>query len=257
MSCCFQAPRQWCWCFRPPILRFLVIFLVSPHRPTQNQETYSTLNEQKGDDLSLIVSFWASLPHCSYVFLYTCLLFCFVLFFVGEINWNCSKTLYIRFVDSRARIKKMKSSMIYWRQGQLGGVRARYCAAVHSCAVKCSRETKGKTSVERLFNSRHQASFKMGLIASPCSWSWFKVLTSISWCPVCCRHMFQKGLSTAMESAVTLSTVREMMYFTKTKRSYLRFSPHPTPESPRQDRFKVLPITGPKWLDLFLWLPGG
>ena len=27
-------------------------FFFSPHPPTQNQETYSTLNEQKGDDLS-------------------------------------------------------------------------------------------------------------------------------------------------------------------------------------------------------------
>ena len=49
-------------------------------RPTQNQETYSTLNERKGDDLSLMVSFWASSPHCFCVFLYTCLLLCFVLF---------------------------------------------------------------------------------------------------------------------------------------------------------------------------------
>ena len=80
MSCCFQAPRQWCWCFRPPVLRFLVIFFHPTDRPTQNQETYSTLNERKGDDLSLMVSFWASSPHCFCVFLYTCLLFCFVLF---------------------------------------------------------------------------------------------------------------------------------------------------------------------------------
>ena len=29
------------------------------------------------------------------------------------------------------------------------------------------------------------------------------------------------------------------------------------PKSPRQDRFKVLPTPGPKWLDLFLWLRGG
>ena len=140
--------------------------------------------------------------------------------------------------------------MIYWPQGQWGGVRARYCAPVHSCAVKWSRHTKWKMAAGRLFRSRHQASFKMGLIASPCSWSWFKVLTSISWCPACCRDMFQKGLSTATESAVTLSTVREMMYFTKTKRRYFRFAPPPTPESPRQDRFKVLPNPGPKWLDL-------
>ena len=77
-------------------------------------------------------------------------------FFVGEINGNCSKTLLIPFGDSRTRIKKMKSAMIYWLQGQWGGVRARYCAPVHSCAVKWSRETKGKTYVDRLFTSRHQ-----------------------------------------------------------------------------------------------------
>ena len=83
--------------------------------------------------------------------------------------------------------------MIYWPQGQWGGVRARSCAPVHSYAVKWSRNTKWKMTVERLFTSRHQASFKMGLIASPCSWSWFKVLTLISWCPACCQDMFQKA----------------------------------------------------------------
>ena len=57
-----------------------------------------------------------------------------------------------------------------------------------------------------------------------------------------CQDMFQKGLSKGTESAVTVSTVREMMYFTKTKRSYFRFAPPPTHESPRQDRFKVLPM---------------
>ena len=73
--------------------------------------------------------------------------------------------------------------MIYWPQGQWGGVRARYCAPVHSCAVKWSRYTKWKMTADRLFASRHQASFKTGLIASPCSWSWFKVLTQepIKW----------------------------------------------------------------------------
>ena len=203
-----------------------------------------------------MVSF--GLPHHIASAYFCILVFCFVLFFFcrwNNWNWNCSNTLYIPFGDSRE--KKMKSAMIYWPQGQWGGVRARYCAPVHSCAVKWSRYTKWKMTADRLFTSRHQASFKMGLIASPCSWSWFKVLTLISWCPACCQDMFQKGLSKGTESAVTLSTVREMMYFTKTKRSYLRFAPHLTPESPRQDRFKVLPITGPKWLDLFLWLPGG
>ena len=151
----------------------------------------------------------------------------------------------------------MKNAMIYWPQGQWGGVRAHYCIPVNSCAVKWSRQTKEKMTVDRLFTSRHQSSFMMGLITSPCSWSWFKVLMSNSWCRVCCRDMFHKDPSTATESSATWSTMREMMYFTKTKRSYFLFAPPPTPESPRQDRFKVLPTLGPKWLDLFLWLPRG
>ena len=65
------------------------------------------------------------------------------------------------------------------------------------------------------------------------SWSWVKVLMSIRWCPVCCRDMFHKDLSTATESAAILSTAQEMMYFTKTnlKRSYFRFASPPTTES--------------------------
>ena len=70
MMLMFQAPYSQISCY----------FSVSPHRPSQNQETYSTLKKQKGDDLSLVVSFWASSPHYFCVFLYTCLLFCFVLF---------------------------------------------------------------------------------------------------------------------------------------------------------------------------------
>ena len=131
--------------------------------------------------------------------------------------------------------------MIYWPQGQWGGVRARYCPPVHSCAVKWSRYTKWKMTADRLFTSRHQASFKMGLIASPSSWSWFKVLTSISWCPACCRDMFQKSLSTATDSAVTLSTVREMMHFTKTKRSYFQFAPPLPPKVPDRTASKYTP----------------
>ena len=102
-------------------------------------------------------------------------------------------------------------------------------------------------TVDRLFTSRHQASVKMGLIASPCSWSWFKVLTSISWCPACCWDMFQKGLSTATESAVTLSTVREMMYFTKKKREVIFDLPRPLgPKVPDRTTSKY-PTPGPKW----------
>ena len=190
---------------------------------------------------------------------YFCILFiCFVLFFSCWWSKLKPKTLW-RFSTRR---KKMKNATIYWPQGQWGGVRAHYCATVNSCAVKWSRKTKGKMTVDRLFTSRHQASFMLGLITSPCSWTWFKVLTSISWCRVCCPDMFHKDLSTATESAATLSaatlsTMREMMYFTRTKRRYFWFAQPPTPKSPRQDRFKVLPTLGTKWLDLFLWLPGG
>ena len=43
----------------------------------------------------------------------------------------------------------------------------------------------------------------------------------------------------------------------KKKEKLFSIAPPPTPESPRQDRFKVLPTPGPKWLDLFLWLLRG
>ena len=228
MSYCFQVPRQWCWCFRPPVLRFLlIVFFFHPtDKPTQNQETYSTLNERKGDDLTAL-RFLFELPYNIASAYFCMLVFCFVLFFFCR--WNKLKLklykdpLYSLWRFSSAH-KKMKNAMIYWLQGQWDGVRARYCVPVHSCAVKWSRKTKGKMTVDRLFTSRHEASFMMGLIASPCSWSWFKVLTSISWCPVCCRDMFHKDLSTATESAATLSTVREMMNFRKAKRSYVRSS---------------------------------
>ena len=88
----------------------------------------------------------------------------------------------------------------------------------------------------------------MELIASPCSWSWVKVLTSITWCPVCCRDMFHKDLSTATESAAILSTAREMMYFTKTnlKRSYFRFASPPTPKVHDMTTSNNSPPPGPK-----------
>ena len=95
----------------------------------------------------------------------------------------------------------------------------------------------------------------MELIVSPCSWSWVKVLTSITWCPVCCRDMFHKDLSTATESAAILSTAWEMMYFTKTnlKRSYFWFVSPPTTEKsgtwplqttphPRARRAGIVPV---------------
>ena len=43
----------------------------------------------------------------------------------------------------------------------------------------------------------------------------------------------------------------------KNKDKLFSIFPAPTPETPRQDRFKALPTPRPKWLDLFLWLRGG
>ena len=136
MSCCFQAPRQWCWCFRPPVLRFLVIFFHPTDRPTQNQETYSTLNEQKGDDLSLMVCF--------------CFCFCCCFFFVGEINWNwhCLKTLYIPFGDSQVRIKKWKARGFIDRNGNgvgLGLVTALRFTRALSNGPEKQKEKRGQT----------------------------------------------------------------------------------------------------------------
>ena len=99
----------------------------------------------------------------------------------------------------------------------------------------------------------------MELIASPCSWSWVKVLTSITWSPVCCRDMLHKDLSTATESAAILSAALEMMYFTKTnlKRSYFRFASPPTTESPGHVHFKQLPTPGREGVELSLWFLEG
>ena len=82
-------------------------------------------------------------------------------------------------------------------------------------------------------------------------------LLARTFCPICCRDMFHKHLSTATESAAILSTAREMMFFTKTKRSYFRFAPPNTPESPGNDRFKQLPTLWPEGLDLSPWMPKG
>ena len=53
--------------------------------------------------------------------------------------------------------------MIYWPQGQWGGVRARYCAPVNSYAVKWSRNTKWKMTVDRLFTSRQDGTYRLSL----------------------------------------------------------------------------------------------
>ena len=88
----------------------------------------------------------------------------------------------------------------------------------------------------------------MELVASPCSWSWVKVLTSITWCPVSCRDMFHMDRSTATESADILSTEREMMYFQKqTYREVIFDLPrHPPPKVLDMTTSNNSPPPGPK-----------
>ena len=75
-------------------------------------------------------------------------LFCF---FFSFGLWNKLKLtlfkdpLYSLWRFSSAHKKKVERARIYWPQRHWGGVRARYFASVHSCAVKWSRKTKGKT----------------------------------------------------------------------------------------------------------------
>ena len=116
-----------------------------------------------------LLGFLTALLPCISVFssfVLFCLFVC--LFFAGEINWNWDlfpNPLYL--IPFSSTHIKIKSAGIYWPQWKWGGVRARYCASVHSHAVKWSRTT-GKTSVDMLFTSRHQVSLMMELIASPC-----------------------------------------------------------------------------------------
>ena len=54
MSCCFQAPLQWCWGFKPPVFWLLLIFSLFffSNWMTQTQEMHMMLNDkQKGDGL--------------------------------------------------------------------------------------------------------------------------------------------------------------------------------------------------------------
>ena len=76
----FSGSKAMMLVFQASCFQISCDFFHPTYRPPQSQETYSTLNERKGDDLSLMVSFWASPPPCFCVFLYTCLLLCFVLF---------------------------------------------------------------------------------------------------------------------------------------------------------------------------------
>ena len=116
----------------PPILRFLVIFFFTPPTEPKPGNIFDAKRTKRGwPQLSLMVSF------------------CFVFFSFGL--WNKLKLtlfkdpLYSLWRFSSAHKKKVERARIYWPQRHWGGVRARYFASVHSCAVKWSRKTKGKT----------------------------------------------------------------------------------------------------------------
>ena len=161
----------------------------------------------------------------------SCLLFCFVFFFfAGEINWNWTFSLYlIPFLRFSSAHIKIKSARIYWAEGQWGGVRARNCASVHSCAFKWSK-TKGKTSVDIIFISRYQVSLMMELMASPCarirveSRCWRQLRDAL---PVCGRDMFHNDLSTATESAAILSTAQDRWCTLQKQREVIFDLPRP------------------------------
>ena len=77
-----------------------------------------------------MVSFWASSPHCFYVFLFSCLLFCFVYFFC---RWNklklkpvCRSSVYDSFLEILERAYKnikredlLTAGAIGWGHGLL------------------------------------------------------------------------------------------------------------------------------------------
>ena len=73
----------------------------------------------------------------------------------------------------------------------------------------------------------------MELFASPCSRSWDKVLTSVTWCPVCCRDMFHKELSTATRNDIfhknkaKLFSICPANYPRKSGTWPLQTTPHP------------------------------
>ena len=138
--------------------------------------------------------------------------------------------------------------MIYWPQGQWGGVRARYCAPVHSYAVKWSRNTKWKMTVDRLFTSRHQASFKMGLIASPCSWSWFKVFAVNFLMPCMLPGHAPQGpfYSYGVHRRLVNRARNDVLHRNKAKLFSICPAPY-TRNSPRGP-LQSTPHPGPKWL---------
>ena len=249
MSCCFQAPRQWCWCFRPPILRFLVIFFFTPPTDQKPGNLFDAKRTKRGwsNPYGFFSGFLTILLLRISVYL-SFVLFCS--FFVDEINWNrnCSKSLYIPFGDSRARIKKWKTRWFIDRKDkgvELELVTALLFTSALSNGPEKQKEKRLWTDYLRL-DIKHLLRWHLSplpAVHGVDSRCWCQFRDALYVAGTCFTRTFPQS---ATESSATLSTVREMMYFTKTKRSYFRFALPPYPERPLQDRFKRTRTHGPK-----------
>ena len=90
---------------------------VRPTFSTKSGNLYEAKRTKRGW-VSLMVSFWASSPHCFCVFLHNYL--SFALFCSFFLRWNKLKLKPSIFpLEIIDRVKKMKNPMIYWPQGLL------------------------------------------------------------------------------------------------------------------------------------------
>ena len=108
----------------------------------------------------------------------------------------------------------------------------RYCASVHSRAVKWSK-TKGKTSVDILFTSGHQISLMMELISSPCPRIRVESIQGAGVNYVIpCLLVGGTCFTRTFPQLRSPSAARPMMYFKKTRQVIFDLPPPPIPESP-------------------------
>ena len=90
---------------------------VRPTFSTKSGNLYEAKRTKRGW-VSLMVSFWASSPHCFCVFVHNYL--SFALFCSFFLRWNKLKLKPSIFpLEIIDRVKKMKNPMIYWPQGLL------------------------------------------------------------------------------------------------------------------------------------------
>ena len=135
--------------------------------------------------------------------------------------------------------------MIYSPQGQWGGVRAHYCAPVHSYAVKRSRKKKKKMTVDRLFTSRQDGTYRLSLFMELIQG------VDVNFVMPCMLpgHVSKGPFHSYGVRRHPVNRARNDVLH-KNKEKLFSICPAPYPrkrESPRQDRFKVLSM----------WLRGG